>query len=156
MLHREAAYPGSLRLAMGHSMEAFEVMGRHLLRREGDILFVKFQGPIDIQEMQLLFAAMVQMREGSPVVFHLYDGARAGLTSPAARRWAAENMTATHRAAGIACYGVSAVVRAIAELHTRAIALFRKQAAVPMVYFATEAEARAWIDRQRALRHDTP
>lgn len=132
-------------------MEAFEVMGRHLLRRDGDILFVRFRGAVDIGEMQLLFAAMVQMQEKNPVVFHLYDGSQAGLTTPEARRWAAENMTSTHRAAGIACYGVNAVVRAIAQLHTRAIALLHRQVAVPMVFFATEAEARAWIDRQRAL-----
>ena len=132
-------------------MEEFELMGRHLMRGEGDILFVRFRGPVDVQEMQLLFAFMVRMQAQTPVIFHLYDGTQAGLTSPEARRWAAENMTSTHRAAGIACYGVNAVVRAIAQLHTRAIALLHRQVAVPMVFFATEAEARAWIDRQRAL-----
>ena len=137
-------------------MEAFEVMGRHLLRRDGDILFVRFRGAVDIGEMQLLFAAMVQMQEKNPVVFHLYDGSQAGLTTPEARRWAAENLSGVHRAAGIACYGVNAVVRAIAQLHTRAIALFSKQPDVPMVFFATEVEARAWIDRQRTLRQATP
>lgn len=137
-------------------MEEFELMGRHLLRGEGDILFVRFRGPVDVQEMQLLFAFMVRMQAQTPVIFHLYDGTQAGLTSPEARRWAAENMSGVHRAAGIACYGVNAVVRAIAQLHTRAIALFSKQPDVPMVFFATEVEARAWIDRQRTLRQATP
>lgn len=127
---------------------AFARLGTHEFRIEGDILHVKWVGEFTVNDMQHLNQLITELHQEHQLVFHLVDGSRGQGLSAEARRWSVAHTSPRNRADGIACFGFNSMMRAISTLLVRAIAIVSKQAS-PTRFFATEAEARAWLDELR-------
>lgn len=72
---------------------------------------------------------------------------------PDARQWITE-WRDRYQLTAVACFGASFTVRTFASLLVRAIHLIKKSPGGVMGFFDTEAQARAFLDAQRARRAD--
>ena len=127
---------------------AFAPLGTHEFRIEDDVLHVKWVGEFTVSDMQRLNQLITDLRQKHQLVFHLVDGTKGHGLSAEARRWSVAHTSPSNRADGIACFGFNSMMRAISTLLVRAIAILSKRTA-PTRFFATEAEARAWLDELR-------
>jgi hypothetical protein len=127
-------------------------IGPHLFRWEPpDTGYLAYGGDIDAAAMAEIGAESLKFTRGPPRVFLIVDMAKAGSISAGARKVAAEN-SAGIAFRGIAVVGASRPLRVLAGLVSRAVDIMHKNKDNPTRFFATEAEARAWIaERRRAV-----
>ena len=126
--------------------------GRHSLRCDGELVSVKFVGTITR-------ADAVKLREVLNTVFHseercfLLANMREGTgIDPEARKYMAEwSKTPSQRMAGTAVFGMSFAARAIVMLMVNAIKVLGNLKS-DVTFVKDEAEAREWIERQRARK----
>lgn len=113
-----------------------------------DIVFMAFIGDIFESEMRWLTTESTLLGNANPDPFVLVDLSRIGSVSPEARvvaKFAGKGA----RVRATAVFGASFHHRVIATLVNRAARMLNGGSHHPIEFFATEAEARAWIAQRR-------
>ncbi|HVK67193.1 MAG TPA: STAS/SEC14 domain-containing protein [Polyangium sp.] len=110
----------------------------------------RFVGDISETEMRELTSREKSLIAGRPYLLKLVDLSRTGTVSAGARRAGAEKVHDVP-VLGVAVFGAHFAIRVLADLVVRAGSFLRRIDAVPTRYFATEAEARAWLAERRVL-----
>jgi len=107
---------------------------------------------LDLEMMQAYTKLLELVLQKYGRVFLLSDGRALFNISPEARRHLASWPSAPQIIAS-AIYGANAVSRALVKLIAAAMEIVQsskgKQPAHTMMFFASEAEARAWLDKER-------
>lgn len=121
---------------------------------EGDTVLIRPHGEFGLQDTMAYhtLAEEVHARTGS--YFALVDASHMEGISAPARRWTAD-WTRTHQVSGCAVFGGGWLQRTIITLIVRASSLIRA-VPFPVVFCASEAEARQWIARERERRQSEP
>lgn len=120
-------------------------VGRHIIRGEPpDTIFLAIVGDLALEEVHKIHAELEELlRTGT--MFFLADISRLGRMSPTARaagsRW---NHLKQARAIGV--FGAGFEQRVLATLLLKALRLLTKDFTAPAAFFATEAEARVWVE----------
>ncbi len=130
-------------------MESWESFGKHLVRFEQDVAFVRLRGDLTGQEIATLLDQLVKIEQPYGRIFEIVDAHAAGTVSAAARRENAEWHRRNHLCADVVVYGGSVVLRTIFKLFGNAIRLFQKSDVLQMQFVATEAEAIEWVKQRR-------
>jgi hypothetical protein len=112
-----------------------------------DVTFLAIIGDLSRPEMRRILDETNASAKGKPYIFGLIDMSRVGTISPEARV-VARTEAGHFLLRGTAVFGASFHHRVIALLANKAAALLKKDHQ-PIAFFATEAEARAWIDERR-------
>ena len=129
-------------------MESWQSFGKHLLRFEQDVVFVRLRGDLTGQEIVTLLDQLVKIEQPYGRIFEIVDAHAAGTVSAAARHVNAEWHRRNHLCADIVVYGGSVVLRTIFKLFGNAIRLFQKSD-LQVQFVATEAEALEWVKQRR-------
>ncbi len=125
-----------------------EVIGRHRIRLEPPDLFaIVNDGDISEADASRLMNRLVDFAGGKERVLLLIDVERSGQMAPAARSIVV-NCVGRLPVAGIAIVGATFSTRVAATLMTKALGLLYPSATVTR-FFASEAEARAWLGERR-------
>jgi hypothetical protein len=132
---------------MSHHIE-FTTLGRHLARVEDDILFIRWNGEVSLEEIQEMYEVALRIRARFPVVLGLNDGRLGTGLSVEARRFAVENRTSASRIDAVATFGASFPKRVFGTMILRA-ATSLIGCRTRMEFFNSEAEARGWLIAQR-------
>jgi hypothetical protein len=125
-------------------------IGRHHVEiEEPDIVFIVFDGDVQAEHITIMYdMAEAHVRErGLKRIFVLQDFSRIGVLSESVRQAMAHDPRANLLAA-LGSFGASFHVRVLINLVQRVVRIFNGKAA-PVVFFATEGEARAWLEEQR-------
>lgn len=114
-----------------------------------DIVFVKTRGETTLDDLQVIFRAYAEVRRKHGRVLALYDGTSGGgMTSDARKEIMASSNIPDRTTEAVATFGAPFAMRALVNMLDRALAaLRRKRLGVAM--FATEMEARAYLDQER-------
>ncbi|WP_437680324.1 STAS/SEC14 domain-containing protein [Sorangium sp. So ce131] len=127
---------------------------KNVVRVEGDIVFVKRAGETQLRDVQRMCKAMEDTLAAHGRGFWLFDLKDAGGFGAEARKWAGE-WEKQHAVTALAAFGGSLEIRSLTKLIATAV-----KSSSPLrsefiaEFFNTEAEARAWIDAQRARLTD--
>jgi hypothetical protein len=114
-----------------------------------DIAFLALIGDISGHDMQRLIEVTLLSVAGRSYVLGLIDFTRVGTISPEARMIA--RTSASHfPMRGTAIFGGGFHHRVLALLVNKAASLLKKDHQ-PIAFFATEEEARAWLDERREV-----
>lgn len=123
-------------------------VGRHLFRWEPpDIGYVAYKGDLDGEAATALSVKSRVITLGKPRVFLLVNMSQIGQISKEARS-ASAGGSQDLAIRGIAIVGAAGHIRLIVGLVSRAVELMQRQES-PTRFFATEAEARAWLAQRR-------
>lgn len=123
-------------------------IGRHRIRFEPpDLVFVINDGEISRDQATELIGRVQVFAEGKDRVFLMFDLERSGHIEPAARKIVVDSF-GRMRVGGIAMFGASFTHRVIASLMMKATGIFFSSP-LDVHFFASEADARAWIDERR-------
>ncbi len=128
-------------------ISAFEPVGRHLVRMDGDTIFVVVRGSLTRSDVQDLFAKYrrVQVEHGRLLI--IYDAREAEGIDADARQYAA-SVPATAKDADLqVVFGLSFGLRAVLNMVLRAQKLLRNRAGNFHV-FDTEANARTFFEAE--------
>lgn len=133
--------------------EAFVVPGGSSARFEPpDLCLGTFVGEVSPEEMTALFGELERLSRGRSHVFTLGDLTRCGPLSAATRKAAAEGGKGMI-VRGAAIFGASFAMRMFATLMAKTFDFINATSDkhVPMRFFNTEAEARAWLAERRKI-----
>jgi hypothetical protein len=122
-------------------------IGSHHVREEGDVLAVTLVGDESVEEAKEFIAVLERLIERHGCYGMLIGVSKLGTISPEARRLTGQ-WPGSAACYGNAVYGGSVTTRTLLTFVLRAIRLFRKQS-LPIAFFKTEDEARAWLAEQR-------
>ncbi len=131
-------------------LERWQQTGEHAYRCErAGIVFLRIVGDVAEEDVAAFFAAWERFCEGGGRrhVFWLIDLAGLGAILPEARKLIARTPVRPENK-GTAIFGASFQQRAVATLVDKALSLLQPNAP-PVVFFRSEAEARAWIEGRR-------
>lgn len=124
---------------------------QQVVQTDGDTVFVRRTGETQLADVKRMCAAMETTLAAHGRGFWLFDLSEAGGFGSEARVWAAEWEKKYH-VTGLSAFGGSLQIRSMTRLIANAIkASCPLRADFVTSFVDTEAEARAWIDAQRAL-----
>jgi hypothetical protein len=119
------------------------------IRIQGDIVLIKTLRETTIADLQKIFAAYLEVRRKYGYVFALYDGtAGKGMTPEARKEIIASASIPERETNAVATFGAPFPMRALVNVLDRALVTLRRKS-LGVVMFATEAEARAYLDGER-------
>lgn len=121
----------------------------HAYREEGALLFFHTNGVLSLEDMQAMFGLHAKIKKEFGYLLVLYDAKNGGSMSPEARKYAAEHTRPEVMHSASAIFNISYPARVIATLVHRATKVISKLPIGPMAFFATEAEARAFLENFR-------
>ncbi len=130
------------------------LIGTHQLVLEDDVVFLTHRGDFTLADAVQMNVEVEAVLKRLGRAFILIDLTHARSMPPEVRRYLAE-WNKQHKPSGAILFGASAVSRAVATLVLAAIRIFRADS-LPTLFMATEAEARGWIEVQRAKILATP
>lgn len=130
-------------------MAEWQSLGKHRVRVDEDVVHAVWQGEVELADAQQLFALYAGVKAQRGRLFCLSDMRGSGVPSAAVRRWMADFMRHRLTIDAAAAYGANGLIRAAFIMLLRGVMLLGKFR-FPFELFATEAEARAWLDRLRA------
>lgn len=126
--------------------QGFQV-GLHRFRFEPpDVLFMHFEGPIQVAEFHEFYAAALKLNSDGRI-YLVRDARHGGLLDAKVRTAVIKNVD-PERVAAIVSYGSSFQLRVIVTMLIKAMRTFRKSAP-PVIFVDSEDEARAWIATHR-------
>lgn len=137
--HGIVALPCVDRMSPNHSSVTFE---------PPDTTVWRFKGTISEDGMRELTHLEKRLIAGFPYLLKLVDLRHAGNISPGARKAGAEKVHEVP-VEGVAIFGANFAIRVLANLVIRAGCIMRGINTVPTMFFETEAEGRAWLERRR-------
>lgn len=127
-------------------------IGPHRVSREGDVIGMKFVGPLTLAHVEVLRELMHLVRGEHGRCYMLADSA--GLTGieaearKALSEWGKTNPD--DQISGVGVHGINFAMRALSVLTLAALKLMTRRPVV--IHFASdEADARAWIDARRII-----
>lgn len=123
--------------------------GLHAYRTEGALLIVLSRGKTTVPDLMALRQLHGDIKKKYGYVLAIYDGKDATGLEPDARKWAAEHSSGEMMFTAAAMYNTPFAIRVIATLTYKAVQLLTKLQLGPMEFFATEAEARAFVEQFR-------
>jgi len=127
------------------------IIGRHRGVCEGDLIEIEVQGVLVRDDVTALReAALAVLREHGRCFLVGDVSAMTGIDADARRLMAEWSKVVPERLAGTAIHGCNFAMRALLTLTLNAIRYFSKQEASDAVFVRDAAEARAWVDAQRA------
>ena len=122
-------------------------VGRHSFRAEGDVVYVKYVAAVTLDEVKQMTALSQPATLAAATLYLVYDVSEAGLMTPEARRYVAEQSKSLQITA-LVIHGATLFTRAAIALVLSAVRLLGRD--VPLtVYVNSEPEARAWIAAHR-------
>ena len=123
-------------------------LGRHLVRISSDLVAIELHGPLSPEEMATFFdwSEAVLRTHGYALVLADCADAQSGGTQ--ARKLAAERLRACGEHIAGAVYGMSPVMRSMLQIFSGAVRMVTRRP-LNIEAFATETDARAWLDRWR-------
>jgi len=123
-------------------------VGTHSVTREASgLLFVRYVGDCAAHEMVAILDAIEVL--GQKDILALNDLTALGDVSPAARKIVAQDRrSGLFRAIGV--FGGGFTVRILVNMSVTAARTLGVGITAPIVFFETEAKARAWLDEQKA------
>jgi hypothetical protein len=125
-----------------------EEIGKHRIRIEPpDLFVVTHDGDISFQEAAAIMHRLEAFTAGKDRVFLLLDVRRAGNMPPEARKGIVGTMGRLP-VGGVAIFGATFSIRVAATLMAKAASLLHPSAPAAS-FFASEADARAWLDDRR-------
>jgi hypothetical protein len=128
-----------------------QFFGKHWLRIEPDgVIFLKYFGALTLVEMQQVVALSTAAVQRGGDIYMLFDVNEAGSIEAGARKLGIQWLIDI-KVAGAVNFGGSLISRTAAEM-IAAAARFMHKIEVPLAFFKTEAESRAWIAEQRQRR----
>ena len=136
--------------ADGPDLESWQNTGGHTYRCEtAGIVFIRIGGDLAEDDAGAFYRAFDWLCDtrGVERVFWLIDLGRLGAISPQARTRLAKTPLRRENK-GVAIFGASFRQRVIASLVDKATSLFQPNTP-PLVFFDAEADARAWIEKQK-------
>jgi hypothetical protein len=123
-------------------------IGLHLVRFEHpDTFFIRLVGDVSGNEASEIVAFLNQRSDLLRFKFTLTDMGRAGSLDSEAKRV----LRTLPRYDGVAIFSASKAMRLIAQLINKAVIMWQRGENTPMMFFDTEAEARAWIVQHREV-----
>jgi hypothetical protein len=129
-------------------------VGAHSLRCEfPDVCFVRYVDDLSVAEVKSIFEHFAAFAKDKPRIFALVDISRIGRIPAAARKTSVE-ATEALPSRGVAIFGGSFPQRAIVNLISKAATLLQAHTDNPTRFFATENDARQWIDARRKMLVD--
>jgi len=134
-----------------------ETIGRHDLRRQGDLVALYVHGSLTMPDLQQLREVLVEVMGEVGHCFLTADLSGATSVNADARKYMAEwSKQNTDWVAGTAVFGVNFAMRAVLTLTLNAIKLLGTQQ-VDFAFVKDEADATRWIDAKRlALYPESP
>jgi hypothetical protein len=123
--------------------EVFRSRKHSLYFETSELCVITYDGSPLEGDIRCIHAELKRWSQGKPHFSMLVNLTSLGDVEPAARRAAAETLDVPNLT-GIAGYGMSWPVRATATLTAALIRAFGK-VKCPIRFFATEADARAWL-----------
>lgn len=129
-------------------MQEWQPFGTHLLRVEDDLVVTVWRGEVTFEDVKHVFELYGRVHEQCGRVFIMSDMRKSGIPSEKTRRWIVDWIREHRKIAGAAAYGANVVVRAVFIMLLRAVTLLVK-IDIPVGVFATESEARIFIDQLR-------
>jgi hypothetical protein len=129
-----------------------DAIGQHATGfEEPDTIWLRLVGAVSEEDGRAINNINGSYGEGRPHIFFLVDLAGLESIDPVARREAAVAMQQLPLC-GVAIHGASLKAKVLAKLVFTAINLFRSssESSVPIHFFDTADDARAWIHRRRA------
>lgn len=131
-------------------------IGKHRVVIEGDVVYVQWRGELELDEVQSVFGLYGSVFAEHGRAFALVDLRQSGVPPEPVRRWIGEWQRSHGELSGAAAFGAGWVMRSLFLLVGRAMALIGRRQ-LPSAAFATEAEAREWINAMRQrLPHPSP
>jgi predicted Ser/Thr protein kinase len=120
-----------------------------VIRIQGDVVFVRNQGETTVEDLHVIFQAYSLVRQKHGHVLALYDGRGGTSMSSDARREIIASARMPERVANAsATFGAPFAMRALMKMLDRALMTLRGRS-LGIVLFATEEEARAYLDNER-------
>ncbi|HVK63841.1 MAG TPA: STAS/SEC14 domain-containing protein [Polyangium sp.] len=126
----------------------FVRMGAHASKREGAILIVRWIGEVTLDDMKAFYDRIDEMSHDEPAVYCLFDSAHSLAVTREARVWAVREATGAKAVRGIAVIGASFSVRILGTMLNRATNAILRHG-VPLAFFATAEEGRAYLEAER-------
>lgn len=123
-------------------------LGKHLIRMEGDTLFMVTRGVVTGDEMVELFGRFDTIRREHGMLFVLFDSRLNTGLEPQARKFALEQTDAGRGADLQVLFGAPFGVRVIINMILSALKLLGKKSA-SVYMMGTESEARAFFEQER-------
>lgn len=123
-------------------------LGRHLVRISGDLIALELHGPLSAEEMNTFFDWSEGVLRSHGYALVLTDCADAASGSTQSRKTAAERLRAHGEHIAAAVYGMSPVMRSMLQIFNGAVRMVTRRS-LNIEAFATETDARAWLDRWR-------
>jgi hypothetical protein len=124
--------------------EVFYSRKHSLIFESSELCVIKYDGPLLAADIHNIHSELKRWSQGRPRFSMLVDLSSTGDVEPAARKAAAETLDVPNLTA-VAGYGQSWPVRATATLTAALIRAFGK-VKCPIRFFATEQDARAWLE----------
>lgn len=128
--------------------EDFVPLGTHLLRIEGDSLYLIARGRVSVDDMRTLIELYDQITGEHGLLFTFYDGNGCTGIDPAARKLVAIERPVKREPDLQVAHGVSTAIRMVLNMLLRAQAFFGNRG-VNLVLFDTENAARAFFEAER-------
>lgn len=123
-------------------------IGRHTLRAEPpDTVLAEIVGDVAPDEIHEIHAELTELSQAGSILF-IINIARLG-RMPAASRAASARWPHLKRLRAIAIFGAGFEQRVVATLVLKAVGLLSKDFNAAAAFFATEAEARVWLEAPR-------
>lgn len=133
----------------------FQRVGPHQMRiEEPDTLHIRLYGVVEREHFEIFFRTIMDAVPPPTPLYVLRDARNGGEVTAQARRFIARQVDIA-RVAAIVTFGASFHGRTIITMLNKAMRLFNKNAPT-VVFFDSEAEARAWIATHRNRSSLTP
>lgn len=120
------------------------------LTREGDIVHLEFRGPFVLEHARTVHEFLAQVMAETGRCYLLADMSQMDGIPTDTRRYVGE-WHKQHTVSGVAVYGASFAIRALATLMFQAVRIVGDQR-IEMEFFRDEADARRWIADHAAKR----
>lgn len=127
---------------------SFEPLGKHLLRVEGDTVFLVARGSLTLDDMRTLLARYEGIKHEYGCLFVLYDARQGTGIDSDARQYAARRPARQQEADLQVAFGISFALRVLVNMMIRAQGALRSRA-VNFYAFDKEIEARKFFAAER-------
>lgn len=123
-------------------------IGQHEISIENDVILCRYRGPLSLDEVAAVHAIIQAQLSVQQRLFQICDLRDMDGLSRDVREWIAK-WSKEHRLAGVGLFGGSLVMQVAASMIERVARLLYRSETPPVYFCRSEAEARAWVERQR-------
>jgi hypothetical protein len=133
---------------MNEQDERFAPLGRHLLRIDGDSVYMIGRGLVTRDDMRMLLEHFARIKQEYGRLFILYDARQCPGVDAEARKLAADQPTSKDEADLQVCFGMSFAIRVVLNMIVRAQKILRNRT-VRFFMLENEKEALQFFESER-------